>query len=70
MEKKQYKIRIKVSFSGTVTVQAHDRKEAEAITEKDFAAQLGQVEALNERIKDWDVDLKGVTIVNRRKEEA
>lgn len=70
MAKKSYKIRAKFVFDGHAIVRASSRQEAEAAAEKYLAAQLGQVEPLDEDIQDWDFSLKGNTVVNRKREEA
>ena len=70
MAKKNFKIRVKFVFSGSVIVSAHDRKEAEAAAEKHIAAHLGKVEPLEEDIQDWDINLKGTTVVNRQEEKG
>lgn len=70
MGKKQYKINAKFVFDGQVIVRANSRQEAEAYAEKHIAAHLGNVQPLDECIKDWDFDVKSSTVVNRKREEA
>lgn len=66
MEKKNFKIRVKLVFSGSVTVKARDRKEAEQIACSGLAAQLGKVESLSERVAEWDIQTKGAAFINRK----
>lgn len=69
MVKKSFKIRAKLVFGGQVTVQAHDRKEAEAAVEQNVRALLGRVEAFSEDITDWDFCTHGDAVANRRKQQ-
>lgn len=70
MAKKNFKIRAKFVFDGQVIIRANNRQEAEAAAEKHIAARLGEIEPLDECIKDWDFDIKSSTVVNRKREEA
>ena len=68
MAKKNFKIRAKFVFDGQVIIRANNRQEAAA--EKYIAAHLGNVQSLDECIKDWDFCVKSSTVVNRKREEA
>lgn len=71
MAKKNFKIRVKFVFDGEIYVEANNGKEAEAFAEKYITAHLGDVQPLDECIKDWDVSMKSDTVINRRiKEEV
>ena len=70
MAKKNFKIRAKFVFDGQVIIRANSRQEAEAFAEKHIAAHLGDVQPLDECIKDWDFNVKSTTVVNRKREEA
>lgn len=70
MARKSFKIRAKLVFGGQVTVQAHDRKEAESAVEASVRALLGRVEAFSEDITDWDFCIHGDAVVNRRKQQG
>ena len=70
MAKKNFKIRAKFVFDGQVIIRANNRQEAEAAAEKHIAARLGEIEPLDECIKDWDFCIKSSTVVNRKREEA
>lgn len=72
MAKKNYKIRARLVFNGQVTVQAHNRQEAEAMVAKDIAAVLGKVELMpgaDEHVTDWDFSTHGEAVVKRGEEE-
>ena len=70
MAKKNFKIRAKFVFDGQVIIRANNRQEAEAAAEKYIAAQLGNVQPLDECVQDWDFSMKSSTVVNRKREEA
>lgn len=58
-------------FSGQVTVQAHNRQEAEAVAERYVSAQLGdifvQLEGY-EAVKDYEFATQSETVINRKQE--
>lgn len=71
MAKKQFKIRAKFVFSGQVTIQAHNRQEAEALVERKVGAILGDVFVdleVSDDVKDWDFATHGETVINRKQE--
>lgn len=68
MAKKTFKIRAKFVFGGQVQIKAHNRQEAEAIVEKNIAALLGKVEAVDEDIVDWDFPIHGDTVINHKEQ--
>lgn len=71
MAKKNYKIRVKLTFCGEVTVRANSRQEAEEQAEKNLCGQLGSVQSLNEEIiSDWNIETKSTTVVNRKEKEG
>lgn len=70
MAKKNFKIRAKFVFDGQVIIRANNRQEAESAAEKYIAAQLGNVQPLDECVQDWDFSVKSSTFVNRKREEA
>lgn len=71
MAKKNYKIRVKLTFGGEVTVRANSRQEAEEQAEKNLCGQLGSVQSLNEEIiSDWNIETKSTTVVNRKEKEG
>lgn len=69
MAKKTFKIRAKFVFGGQIQVKAHNRQEAEAVAEKNIAALLGEVEAFDDDIVDWDFPIHGEKVINRKEEE-
>lgn len=71
MAKKNYKIRVKLTFGGEVTVRANSMQEAEEQAEKNLCGQLGSVQSLNEEIiSDWNIETKSTTVVNRKEKEG
>jgi hypothetical protein len=69
MAKKDYKIRAKFVFDGQVIVRAKTRQDAEAKAEKYIASSLGNIESLDDDIQDWDFNIKGNTVVNRKQDK-
>lgn len=69
MAKKDYKISAKFVFDGQVIVRAKTRQDAEAKAEKYIAASLGNIESLDDDIQDWDFNIKGNTVVNRKQDK-
>lgn len=68
MAKNTFKIRAKFVFGGQVQIKAHNRQEAEAIVEKNIAALLRKVEAVDEDIVDWDFPIHGDTVINHKEQ--
>lgn len=68
MAKKTFKIRARFAFGVWAKVQAKTREEAERIVAENLRAQLGRVEVLDGDIDDYEADIKGDTIINRKQE--
>ena len=53
---KKYSLSAKIIFSGTITVDAKNKKEAAEIAKKDFWAVIGDIGG-SYLVSDWDINL-------------